>query len=1100
MVCQDHAQQRHRDVAALQEELQRYNWQYQQLQQQAASLQQQAAHEQRERSEAKVQLALLFADRQRNKAQLKQLRLEVEQVRAQAARPLGSVVLLSGAAAAGGKDESDAEEAARCAGVSQPPVPACEQQKQRSMSTVSAMDTMGLTASADMQRVSANEHDGGSHAGTAAEQQLQVQQVVAERQVNPGAQQLQQQLRQARQLPSKRSSSSPDSSTQPEQQAAKNSRLPRVAGIHEVAKPKDMQQLQALLAASPAWGFSVAFDTDGAALPRPTGRTGVAAAVAAAAAAADDEWLLEELRQQQQGQQQRQHRSKEWSWSVLGVAFSVADACAYYVPLTRKIPGVVEAAGDPRRVGSSERLRQLWQGLADIFTSSKDSGSGLAGSSSIAAVAAASNACTAAVDALVAPAIAAAATTGRMQEVDLSRVCPPVAAAEAWGFGSSNLNSSSSTCASLGASYGLKSQLAALASPPPASGFAGFVVDAPVVDVRIAAWLLQPDDKGTEEGGKGPCGRRPDVAGLQALLARHAGQAAVAAALGPQEGPLAAGGTGLRHLAACRRACLALKLHNALAPRLQADCAIPALMGVEMPLVAVLAAMEARGMPCRPAALSSQAPAMDARLAQLEAAAAAYNTGGAAFSLTATKKVRQLLFDKLKLKPPARNSHTRGGEQSSSCEVLQALAAQHPLPGLILQHRKLHKLKTGFMTSLGAKLAELQQQQQQQQQAAASRGSGCTAVPGGAAAAMVPAGQCALSAGDSSAVTSDGSAAGGGSSDSGIVRICGSFLQTNTATGRLSMDDPALQTIPRPVDFLLELPAPASQPSSSELSHNAGGVQLQQVQVNVRAAFVAPPGWVLLSADYSQVELRLMAHLSQDPQLLAALAPHQSDPFKALAAQWLHLPQEQVTPVQRGQAKRLAYGLLYGMGAQALAAELGVEVAEALRLADDFRRSHAALDAWMACVVRRCTVTGWVATLAGRRRRLPGIRAAGNGWGNEQQAQAARRAVNTTCQGSAADVVKGAMVVLAGQLRASGLGKHCRLLLQVHDELLFEVARPHLQQVSALVRDVMEGAQQAWGLSVAVPVKVAVGPSWGQLQEYREHDHTGGSSAGAAVD
>jgi DNA polymerase-1 len=82
-------------------------------------------------------------------------------------------------------------------------------------------------------------------------------------------------------------------------------------------------------------------------------------------------------------------------------------------------------------------------------------------------------------------------------------------------------------------------------------------------------------------------------------------------------------------------------------------------MGVEMPLVAVLAAMEAQGMPCDPAALSSQAPAMEARLAQLEAAAAAYNTGGAAFSLTATKKVRQLLFDKLKLKPPARNSHTR---------------------------------------------------------------------------------------------------------------------------------------------------------------------------------------------------------------------------------------------------------------------------------------------------------------------------------------------------------------------------------------------------------------------------------------------------------
>jgi hypothetical protein len=168
--------------------------------------------------------------------------------------------------------------------------------------------------------------------------------------------------------------------------------------------------------------------------------------------------------------------------------------------------------------------------------------------------------------------------------------------------------------------------------------------------------------------------------------------------------------------------------------------------------------------------------------------------------------------------------------------------------------------------------------------------------------------------------------------------------------------------------------------------------------------------------------------------------------------------------------------------------------------------------------------------------------------------QAMRRAVNTTCQGSAADVVKGAMVQLAAQLRASGLGRHCRMLLQVshvhpavgfmpgwtvlllwmcartcllpehsaqtgppstrllplplllcllwlqvHDELLFEVAQPHLQQVASLVRGVMEGAGQAWGLSVALPVKLAVGPSWGQLQDYREGADAGGSGHDSAT-
>lgn len=198
----------------------------------------------------------------------------------------------------------------------------------------------------------------------------------------------------------------------------------------------------------------------------------------------------------------------------------------------------------------------------------------------------------------------------------------------------------------------------------------------------------------------------------------------------------------------------------------------------------------------------------------------------------------------------------RGGERSTSSEVLQALATQHPLPGLILQHRKLHKLKTGFMNSLGAKLAQLQQQQQR---AAAASGAGCLSAADG-----TPAGPCALLDGECTIEPHNDS------SSSGLVRIRGSFLQTNTATGRLSMDDPALQTMPRPLDFTLEGAPPtaaaAANRSSSSFSDDdlpagasVSGVVPQQVQVNVRAAFVAPPGWVLLSADYSQIELRLVS-------------------------------------------------------------------------------------------------------------------------------------------------------------------------------------------------------------------------------------------------
>jgi DNA polymerase theta len=193
--------------------------------------------------------------------------------------------------------------------------------------------------------------------------------------------------------------------------------------------------------------------------------------------------------------------------------------------------------------------------------------------------------------------------------------------------------------------------------------------------------------------------------------------------------------------------------------------------------------------------------------------------------------------------------------------VLQALAAQHPLPGIILQHRKLHKLKTGFMNSLGAKLAELLQQQ-----CAAACGYAAGYVA--AAAAMAPAGPCALLDGDDDSISTS-------SSSSRLVRIRGSFLQTNTATGRLSMDDPALQTIPRPVDFTLELPPAAAATGYSSVSSSddhlsagvvGGGVRLQQVQVNVRACFVATAGWVLLSADYSQIELRLVRHVHVEGQ------------------------------------------------------------------------------------------------------------------------------------------------------------------------------------------------------------------------------------------
>ncbi|WIA12996.1 hypothetical protein OEZ85_006607 [Tetradesmus obliquus] len=541
-------------------------------------------------------------------------------------------------------------------------------------------------------------------------------------------------------------------------------------------------------------------------------------------------------------------------------------------------------------------------------------------------------------------------------------------------------------------------------------GLRGFVMGQPLVDVRIAAWLLHPDDKTCEEDRWGPApGRKPLTKGLEALLQKWGCAQDLADAVGglPRTGGSASSG---RHLHACRRACLALKLHRILAPMLQSEAVLPALMGLkmplseavlpalmglEMPLVRLLAAMEARGIALDPAVLNAQQPAMVKRLGQLEAAAAKYNRG-VKFNLSSPTDVRSVLFEKLKLPPPPAAMNAKSGNLSTNAEVLGELLCQHPLPGIILQHRKLSKLLDGFLNTLLAK------------------------------------------------------------------------------------------TIPRPVEYQLAL-SPASQAAAAAAGDNVSAgspvAVMQQQLSNIRAAFVAPRGSVLVSADYCQIELRLMAHFSGDAALLAALTQPGADPFVEMAASWLKLDKAQVTPEQRSHAKRLSYGLLYGMGPSALAAELGVAVGAAVELAEDFRRSHPGLDAWIKGIIGGCRDTTWVTTIAGRRRHLPHIRATGKN-NNAERSQAERQAVNSVCQGSAADIVKGAMLQLEQQLQQRGWAGSARLLLQVHDELLFEVSEAQLPQVAALVRAVMEGAAGVWGVRVPLPVKLSVGPSWGQLQAY----------------
>jgi DNA polymerase theta len=250
----------------------------------------------------------------------------------------------------------------------------------------------------------------------------------------------------------------------------------------------------------------------------------------------------------------------------------------------------------------------------------------------------------------------------------------------------------------------------------------------------------------------------------------------------------------------------------------------------------------------------------------------------------------------------------------------------------------------------------------------------------------------------------------------------------------------------------------------------------------VRSAIVPRPGYVLLTADYAALELRLVAHFANDPQLIALMHVRGVDLFRSIARNIYTLKHESdVSDKQRESAKRIVYGLLYGMGAKSLADDLHCNLVEATLWQEGFYKAFAMVRPWMERVKSECKSTGYVVTLCGRKRYLPSI-SANNG---QAIAQAERQAVNTVCQGSAADLVKMAMNDIGAQLASRRRqGKGARLLLQIHDELLLEVPTAELGQVAALVRSAMETAVRSTGeLRVPMVVKLKTGASWEQLQE-----------------
>ena len=240
--------------------------------------------------------------------------------------------------------------------------------------------------------------------------------------------------------------------------------------------------------------------------------------------------------------------------------------------------------------------------------------------------------------------------------------------------------------------------------------------------------------------------------------------------------------------------------------------------------------------------------------------------------------------------------------------------------------------------------------------------------------------------------------------------------------------------------------------------------------VRIREAFVPSEGRLLLSADYSQVELRIVAHYSGDESLIEAFERGE-DVHRRTAAEVHGIAPEAVSDDQRAHAKAINFGIIYGSSAFGIANQLGIAQAEAQATIDRYFARYRGVRRFLDETVEQARAQGFVRTLLGRRRYLPDLSSR-----NRALRQAAERmAVNTVIQGTAADLIKKAMVEVAEALEQAGLA--ARLILQVHDELVFEAPPPELEPLTRLVRERMEGA---YALRVPLRVEVGSGPNWRQ--------------------
>ncbi len=407
---------------------------------------------------------------------------------------------------------------------------------------------------------------------------------------------------------------------------------------------------------------------------------------------------------------------------------------------------------------------------------------------------------------------------------------------------------------------------------------------------------------------------------------------------------------------------------------------------VEMPLVEALADMELLGIKLDIGHLKKMASQLEKKSEEL--AKFIYKEAGATFNINSPKQLADILFKKLRLNA-GWVKKTPGGAVSTDVETLLALKGRHPVIEHLLEYRELFKLLSTYVRPL----PEL-----------ADKNS----------------------------------------------RVHTTYLQTGTATGRLSSQNPNLQNIP------------------------AGG----KWAMEIRKAFVPEKGYVFASFDYSQIELRVLASLSGDPKMIEAFNNDQ-DIHKLTAANVFNVALAKVTPEMRRLAKTLNFGVIYGMGANAFAKTSGLSVTEARKFIEEYFHDFKKIREWQDEIKNLVKTKGYVTNLNGRRRWL--LQAAS--MYSREAGEAERAAINMPVQGLAADILKMAMVKIQEKFSASGGkdNKEVRLLLTIHDELLFEIKDSLVKRVVPEISKIMESAYE---LEVPIKVDAKVGKNWGELEKH----------------